>query len=124
MLRPDDGGHQSQNTYRSISCVLRSLVYIKRRQFGLTLTLISVAIILSFIVMEFLDYWLINIDTLVIIDHSWGEKLTVHLNVTYPRVSRYRAHTVYHSFTAILTTSRRSIVFFFFFWIQRSIVSI
>jgi hypothetical protein len=72
--------------------------YIKTgRQFGLAVTLVSVAIILSFTVMEFLDYRRVNIDTSVVVDRSRGEKLTVHLNVTYPRVPCYRACTFYQS---------------------------
>jgi hypothetical protein len=39
--------------------------------------------------MEFLDYRRVNIDTSVVVDRSRGEKLTVHLNVTYPRVPCY-----------------------------------
>ncbi|KAH9179183.1 Sec1 family-domain-containing protein [Lactarius sanguifluus] len=60
-----------------------------RTRTGAFLTLVSVAIILSFTVMEFLDYRRVNIDTSVIVDRSRGEKLTVHLNVTYPRVPCY-----------------------------------
>ncbi|KAI9465550.1 Sec1-like protein [Lactarius psammicola] len=60
-----------------------------RTRTGAFLTLVSVAIILSFTVMEFLDYRRINIDTSVVVDRSRGEKLTVHLNVTYPRVPCY-----------------------------------
>ena len=69
------------------------------RQFGLAVTLVSLAIILSFTVMEFLDYRRVNIDTSVVVDRSRGEKLTVHLNVTYPRVPCYRACTISHSHT-------------------------
>ena len=75
----------------------RSLVYILTGANLDSHKLISVAIILSFTVMEFLDYRRVNIDTSVIINHSQGEKSTVHLNVTYPRVSCYRTRTVYHS---------------------------
>ncbi len=53
-------------------------------------TLVSAAIILSFTIMEFLDYRRIAIDTSVVVDRSRGEKLTVHLNVTFPRVPCYR----------------------------------
>ncbi|KAI9443162.1 Sec1 family-domain-containing protein [Lactarius indigo] len=60
-----------------------------RTRTGAFLTLVSVAIILSFTVMEFLDYRRVNIDTSVVVDRSRGEKLTVHLNVTYPRVPCY-----------------------------------
>ena len=58
------------------------------------MTLVSVAIILSFTIMEFFDYRRIDIDTSVVVDRSRGEKLTVHLNVTFPRVPCYRETTV------------------------------
>ena len=58
---------------------------------GLVVTLVSAAIILSFTMMEFLDYRRVGIDTSVVVDRSRGEKLTVHLNVTFPRVPCYRA---------------------------------
>jgi len=56
----------------------------------LAVTLVSAAIILSFTIMEFFDYRRIGIDTSVVVDRSRGEKLTVHLNVTFPRVPCYR----------------------------------
>ncbi|KAI0310191.1 Sec1 family-domain-containing protein [Amylostereum chailletii] len=56
---------------------------------GAFLTLLSAAIILAFTTMEFLDYRRVNIDTSVVVDRSRGEKLTVHLNVTFPRVPCY-----------------------------------
>ncbi|KAI0283920.1 Sec1-like protein [Russula aff. rugulosa BPL654] len=60
-----------------------------RTRTGAFLTLVSVAIILSFTMIEFLDYRRIGIDTSVVVDRSRGEKLTVHLNVTFPRVPCY-----------------------------------
>ncbi|KAI0004570.1 Sec1-like protein [Russula compacta] len=60
-----------------------------RTRTGAFLTLLSAAIILSFTVIEFLDYRRIGIDTSVVVDRSRGEKLTVHLNVTFPRVPCY-----------------------------------
>jgi len=60
-----------------------------RTRTGAFLTLVSAAIILSFTIMEFLDYRRIAIDTSVVVDRSRGEKLTVHLNVTFPRVPCY-----------------------------------
>ncbi|KAI0074122.1 Sec1-domain-containing protein [Panus rudis PR-1116 ss-1] len=56
---------------------------------GAFLTLLSAAIILSFTLMEFFDYRRVVIDTSVTVDKSRGEKLTVKLNVTYPRVPCY-----------------------------------
>ena len=41
--------------------------------------------------MEFIDYRRVYIDTSVVVDRSRGEKLTVHMNVTFPRVPCYRA---------------------------------
>lgn len=40
--------------------------------------------------MEFFDYRKVNIDTSIVVDKSRGEKLTVNLNVTFPRVPCYR----------------------------------
>lgn len=53
---------------------------------GALLTLISAAIILSFTSLEFLDYRKVYTDTSVVVDKSRGEKITVNLNVTFPRV--------------------------------------
>ncbi|TFK40537.1 Sec1-like protein [Crucibulum laeve] len=56
---------------------------------GALLTLISAAIILTFTTMEFFDYRRVNIDTSIVVDRSRGEKLTVNMNVTFPRVPCY-----------------------------------
>ncbi|KAG6837199.1 hypothetical protein H0H93_013426 [Arthromyces matolae] len=56
---------------------------------GAFLTLLSAAIILAFTTMEFLDYRRITIDTSIVVDKSRGEKLTVNMNVTFPRVPCY-----------------------------------
>jgi len=56
---------------------------------GAFLTLVSFAIILSFTFMEFVDYRRIYTDTSLVVDRSRGEKLTVRLNVTFPRVPCY-----------------------------------
>ncbi|KAH9997946.1 Sec1-like protein [Russula vinacea] len=60
-----------------------------RTRTGAFLTLLSAAIILSFTIIEFRDYRRVDIDTSVVVDRSRGEKLTVHLNVTFPRVPCY-----------------------------------
>ncbi|KAI0036532.1 Sec1-like protein [Vararia minispora EC-137] len=52
-------------------------------------TLLSAAIILAFTMMEFIDYRRTIIDTSVVVDRSRGERLTVHFNVTFPRVPCY-----------------------------------
>jgi hypothetical protein len=56
----------------------------------MTVTILSAAIILAFSAVEFLDYRTVNIDTSIVVDKSRGEKLTVNLNVTFPRVPCYR----------------------------------
>ncbi|KAF8073775.1 Sec1-like protein [Lyophyllum atratum] len=56
---------------------------------GAFLTILSAAIILAFTTMEFIDYRKVNIDTSIVVDKSRGEKLTVNLNVTFPRVPCY-----------------------------------
>lgn len=56
---------------------------------GAFLTLVAAAIILTFTSMEFFDYRRINMDTSLIVDKSRGEKLTVTMNVTFPRVPCY-----------------------------------
>ncbi|TFY83867.1 hypothetical protein EWM64_g143 [Hericium alpestre] len=64
-------------------------VKIKTRT-GALLTIISAAIILAISTMEFIDYRRVGIDTSVVVDRSRGEKLTVRMNVTFPRVPCYR----------------------------------
>ena len=54
------------------------------------MTLLSAAIILAITMIEFIDYRTVNVDTSIIVDKSRGEKLTVKMNVTFPRVPCYR----------------------------------
>jgi len=56
---------------------------------GAFLTIVSAAIILAFTMMEFFDYRKVNIDTSIVVDRSRGEKLTVNMNITFPRVPCY-----------------------------------
>jgi len=56
---------------------------------GALLTIISAAIILSVTMIEFLDYRRINVDTSIVVDKSRGEKLTVNMNITFPKVPCY-----------------------------------
>ncbi|KAJ4481994.1 endoplasmic reticulum vesicle transporter-domain-containing protein [Lentinula aciculospora] len=63
-------------------------VKIKTRT-GAFLTLVSAAIILSFTLMEFIDYRRIYTDTSLLVDRSRGEKLSMRMNVTFPRVPCY-----------------------------------
>jgi len=63
-------------------------VKIKKRT-GAFLTLLSAAIILTFMTIEFFDYRRVNVDTSVVVDKSRGEKLTIEMNVTFPHVPCY-----------------------------------
>ncbi|KIK57202.1 hypothetical protein GYMLUDRAFT_46449 [Collybiopsis luxurians FD-317 M1] len=56
---------------------------------GAFLTLLSAAIILSFTLMEFMDYRRVYTDTSLIVDKSRGEKLSLRMNITFPRVPCY-----------------------------------
>jgi hypothetical protein len=60
-------------------------------------TLLSAAIILTFTMIEFFDYRRINVDTSIVVDKSRGEKLTVHMGITFPHVPCYRMPTLYAS---------------------------
>jgi len=57
---------------------------------ALLVTLIATAIILTFTSLEFLDYRKVFTETSIVVDKSRGEKLTVNLNVTFPRVPCFR----------------------------------
>ena len=41
--------------------------------------------------MEFIDYRRVYTDTSIVVDKSRGAKLTVNMNITFPRVPCYRA---------------------------------
>jgi len=56
---------------------------------GAFLTILAASIILAFTTMEFFDYRRVTIDTSIVVDKSRGEKLTVKMNVTFPRVPCY-----------------------------------
>jgi len=56
---------------------------------GAFLTLLSAAIILAFTTIEFLDYRRVNMETSIVVDKSRGEKLTVKMEVTFPKVPCY-----------------------------------
>ncbi|KAJ7795610.1 Sec1-like protein [Mycena olivaceomarginata] len=57
---------------------------------SLGVTIIAASIILAFTTMEFFDYRRVNIDTSIVVDKSRGEKLTVKMNITFPRVPCYQ----------------------------------
>ncbi|KAI0087916.1 Sec1-like protein [Irpex rosettiformis] len=56
---------------------------------GAFLTLLSAALILAITTMEFIDYRRVTVDTSIQVDKSRGEKLTVKINLTFPRVPCY-----------------------------------
>jgi hypothetical protein len=73
--------------------VCSSFLYMKSVVYSITfyiVTILSAAIILAFTAMEFIDYRRVYIDTSLVVDKSRGEKLTVNLNITFPRVPCYR----------------------------------
>ncbi|KAG8969182.1 hypothetical protein FRC03_004135 [Tulasnella sp. 419] len=63
-------------------------VKIKTRT-GAFLTMISAAIILTFTLIEFIDYRRMYTDTSVIVDRSRGERLVIKMNITFPKVPCY-----------------------------------
>ncbi|KAG9086965.1 hypothetical protein FS749_001393, partial [Ceratobasidium sp. UAMH 11750] len=56
---------------------------------GAFLTMLSAAIILTFTIIEFIDYRRVTVDSSILVDRSRGEKLTVKMNITFPRVPCY-----------------------------------
>ncbi|KAG8772666.1 hypothetical protein FRC12_002955 [Ceratobasidium sp. 428] len=56
---------------------------------GALLTILSATIILIFTMNEFIDYRRVKIDEMIIVDRSRGERLTLKLNITFPRVPCY-----------------------------------
>ncbi|KAG8739190.1 hypothetical protein FRC10_006054 [Ceratobasidium sp. 414] len=63
-------------------------VKIKTRA-GAFLTTISAAIILTLTVINFIDYRRVVVDSLMLVDRSRGEKITVKMDITFPRVPCY-----------------------------------
>lgn len=76
-------------------CVAFGLLLVTWRSddhfFAFLVTMISAAIILTFTMVEFIDYRRVHTDTSIIVDRSRGEKLNVVFNITFPRVPCYRA---------------------------------
>lgn len=64
------------------------------------MTLVATAIILTFTGIEFFDYRRIGTDTSLVVDKSRGEKLTVHMDVTFPRVPCY-CQSIIHNLLSI-----------------------
>ncbi|OAV98407.1 hypothetical protein PTTG_05555 [Puccinia triticina 1-1 BBBD Race 1] len=57
--------------------------------FGGILTMASAALIFTLILVEFRDYRQIHVQPSILVDKSRGEKLLVHMNITFPRVPCY-----------------------------------
>lgn len=60
-----------------------------RTNIGAYITLISLSLILTLTTFEFLDYRRLHLKQSLEVDRSRGERLTVNLNVTFPRVPCY-----------------------------------
>lgn len=64
------------------------------------MTLASAFFIVTFTLVEFLDFRRVHVDTAILVDRSRSEKLQVVFNMTFPRVPCYcelppnYAHTV------------------------------
>lgn len=55
------------------------------------MTLISFSIILTSIMLEWVDYRRVLIEPSIEVDRSRGEKLVIDMDVTFPRVPCFRA---------------------------------
>lgn len=55
-----------------------------------TVTFISLSIILTSVMLEFIDYRRIHLEPSIIVDRSRGEKLVIEMDITFPRVPCYR----------------------------------
>ena len=53
-------------------------------------TFISLSIILTSMLIEFIDYRRIHLDESIVVDRSRGEKLVIEMDITFPRVPCYR----------------------------------
>ncbi|KAG0146743.1 hypothetical protein CROQUDRAFT_656907 [Cronartium quercuum f. sp. fusiforme G11] len=60
-----------------------------RTGFGGMLTLASTILIITLILVEFIDYRKVHLDPSIVVDKSRGEKLIVEMNITFPRVPCY-----------------------------------
>ncbi|KAL7419636.1 ER-derived vesicles protein erv46 [Cryptotrichosporon argae] len=60
-----------------------------RTRTGALLTMISASIILTSIMLEFVDYRRVHLEPSIEVDRSRGEKLVIELDVTFPRVPCY-----------------------------------
>ena len=70
-------------------CQFRLTITIHKYTITHLVTILSAAIILAFTTIEFLDYRRVNVETSIVVDKSRGERLTVNMNVTFPKVPCY-----------------------------------
>ena len=61
-----------------------------RTNVGAIITLVSALLIVTLTIGEFIDYRRVHTKNSLLVDVSRGEKLTVHIDVTFPRVPCYR----------------------------------
>lgn len=60
-----------------------------RTNVGALITLISFTLIAFLTLGEFLDYKRVHEETQLVVDKNRGEKLTINMNITFPRVPCY-----------------------------------
>lgn len=53
-------------------------------------TFLSFSIILTSVLLEFIDYRRIHLEPSIMVDRSRGEKLAIDMDITFPRVPCYR----------------------------------
>ena len=53
------------------------------------MTFISLSIILTSMLLEFVDYRRIHLEPSIMVDRSRGEKLVIEMDITFPRVPCY-----------------------------------
>lgn len=61
-----------------------------RTNIGALITLLSFTLIAFLTLGEFIDYRRVHEETQLVVDKNRGERLTIHLNITFPRVPCYR----------------------------------
>ncbi|KAG8685376.1 hypothetical protein FRC09_014778 [Ceratobasidium sp. 395] len=70
---------------------------------GAFLTVLSAAIILIFTIIEAIDYRRVAVDSMILVDRSRGDRMSVKMNVTFPRVPCYRMSSVSSFVNLVLT---------------------
>jgi hypothetical protein len=67
--------------------VLQPLLQLKA---DLVVTFISFSIILTSVMLEFVDYRRVHLEPSILVDRSRGEKLVIEMDISFPRVPCYR----------------------------------